>query len=104
MHQSSKSESFNQGKKLKIKLANASVTKRVGETPESFEALKSSVRAQICKDEQAKSLLEKNMMEITYEDDSGDIISVSDDEGLMAAYEVAQSSMKGRLKFFVKPR
>ena len=80
---------------LKIKLANASMTKRVGETPENFEALKKAVRAQICKDEQAQSLLEKNMIHITYQDDVGDVITVSDDEDLMAAYELAESSMNG---------
>lgn len=43
-------------------------------------------------------------MEITYQDDVGDVVYVSDDEDLLAAYDVAESSMKGQIKFFIKPR
>jgi len=53
MNQSSNQDSFNTGKKLKIKLSNAAVTKRVKDVPQSFEALKTAVRANICKDELA---------------------------------------------------
>jgi len=52
----------------------------------------------------AQSLLEKNLMEITYKDDDGEYINVSDDEDLKAAYELAEGSMKGKINFFVKPR
>jgi len=44
------------------------------------------------------------MLQITYEDDGGDIINVSDDEDLLSAYEIAESSMNGQLKFKVEPR
>lgn len=43
-------------------------------------------------------------MEITYKDEDGEFINVSDDEDLRAAYEVAESSMNGQINFFVKPR
>lgn len=82
MNQSSKCESFNTGNKLKIKLTSATVTKRVTEAPESFEALKTKVGALICKDESAQSLLEKNLMGITYKDESGKIVTVNDDKSL----------------------
>ena len=44
------------------------------------------------------------MMEITYQDEVGDVINVSDDEDLLTAYEIAETSMAGQLKFFIKPR
>lgn len=44
------------------------------------------------------------MMEITYTDDVGDVINVSDDEDLFVAYEVAESSMNNQIKFLVQPR
>jgi len=43
-------------------------------------------------------------MEITYTDDVGDVINVSDDEDLFVAYEVAASSMNNQIKFLVQPR
>ena len=43
-------------------------------------------------------------MEITYKDDDGEYINVTDDEDLKAAYELAEASMKGHINFFVKPR
>jgi hypothetical protein len=48
--------------------------------------------------------MEKNLMEITYTDDVGDVINVSDDEDLFVAYEVAASSMNNQIKFLVQPR
>ena len=104
MNQSSKQDSFNTGKKLKIKLSNASVNKRVKDTPENFEALKVAVREIICKDELARTLLEKNLMEISYKNEQGNFVAITNDEELQAAYEVAGTQMKGHLDIAVKPR
>ena len=41
------------------------------------------------------------MMEITYADDVGDLINVSDDEDLSVAYEVAENYMNCQIKFQV---
>jgi hypothetical protein len=92
-------------KKLTLKLVNGSITKRVRELPETFEALKSTVKAQMAKGEQIdKHLILSNQYAITYEDDTGDIINVSDDEDLHAAYDVAEDALGGQLKLEVKPR
>ena len=95
----------NQKKKLTVKLANGSYTKRVRDVPENFAALKSAVKAQMAKGEQSdQQLILANQFSITYKDDTGDIINVSDDEDLFAAYDVAEGSLGGQLKFEVKPR
>jgi len=95
----------NQKKKLTVKLANGSYTKRVRDVPENFSALKSAVKAQMAKGEQSdQQLILSNQFTITYKDDTGDIINVSDDEDLFAAYDVAEGSLGGQLKFEVKPR
>ena len=74
------------------------------DTPASFEALKQTVRAQVCTDKLTQKLLEKNLMEITYKDENGENHNVSDDEDLKTAYELAEGSMQGQIDFFVKPR
>jgi len=89
---------------LRIKVAKDTVIKRVREAPTNFEGLKKTFKAQVCKDEKSLELMEKNMMEITYTDDVGDVINVSDDEDLAVAYEVAESSMNNQIKFLVQPR
>lgn len=104
MNQSMMSDNFYNGSKLRIKVAKDTVTKRVREAPSNFEGLKKTLKAQVCKDEKSLALMEKNMMEITYTDDVGDVINVSDDEDLFVAYEVAESSMNNQIKFFVQPR
>lgn len=105
VNQSMMSASFyNGGSKLRIKVAKDTVIKRVREAPNDFEALKKTVKAQVCKDEKSLELMDKNMMEITYTDDVGDVINVSDDEDLFVAYEVAESSMNNQIKFLVQPR
>lgn len=92
-------------KKLTLKLVNGSITKRVRELPETFEALKTTVRAQMAKGEKInKEMILSDQYAITYEDDTGDIINVSDDEDLHAAYEVADDALGGQLKLQVKAR
>ena len=88
---------------LTVKLAYAAgITKRVRDAPKSFEALKTTAKAQMCRkglaDTQAQDL------SVTYADDTGDIINVSDDEDLITAYEVAGTHMKGNIKFEIRPR
>jgi hypothetical protein len=49
-------------------------------------------------------LILTNQYALTYKDDTGDIINVSDDEDLHAAYEVADEALGGQLKLEVKSR
>ena len=51
-----------------------------------------------------KNLILTNQYALTYKDDTGDIINVSDDEDLHAAYDHAEESLGGKLKFEIKPR
>ena len=51
-----------------------------------------------------KHLILTNQYALQYQDDTGDIINVSDDEDLHAAYEVADDALGGQLKLEVKPR
>lgn len=92
-------------KKLTLKLVSGSITKRVRELPETFAALKSQVKAQMARGEQAeKHMILANQYALTYKDDTGDVINVSDDEDLHAAYEVAEDALGGQLKLEVKAR
>ena len=84
---------------LTVKLtSHQGVTRRVKEAPESFQALQDAVKAQILKKQPNLEFA------VTYEDDQGDTINVSDDEDLTAAYDVAREHLKGRIKFHVRPR
>lgn len=51
----------------------------------------------------AAQLIAQGHFTITYEDDGGDIIQVSDDEDLMAAYDVAENFLNRQLKLQIKP-
>ena len=105
LNQSEVSFSQSGKKKLTLKLVSGSITKRVRELPENFEALKSQVKVQMAKGEQAdKHMILSNQYALQYQDDTGDIINVSDDEDLYAAYEVAEESLNGQLKLQVKSR
>ena len=103
--QSSMSQVTNSQKKLTLKLVNGSVTKRVRDIPENFEALKSTLKAQMAKGHQGdQSFIISNQFAITYKDDTGDVINVSDDEDLFAAYDVAETALGKQLKLQVEPR
>jgi len=41
---------------------------------------------------------------ITYKDDGGDLINISDDEDLQEAYSVGINNLGGQLSFQIKPR
>ena len=41
---------------------------------------------------------------ITYKDETEDIINISDDEDLLAAYDVAETSLNRKLKLVIQPR
>ena len=90
--------------KLTVKLTSSNVTKRVRTIPESFEALKQQVKAQMCKGKAEDQFIKSNQYQIVYEDETGDIINVSDDEDLLAAYDVAETSLGRQLKLQIKPR
>lgn len=67
------------------------MTKRVREIPENFVALKKIVKTQMSKKGTfMEKLIASEAYSITYTDDCGDVINVSDDEDLMAAFEVAE--------------
>lgn len=45
-----------------------------------------------------------DQFQIVYEDDTGDVINLSDDEDLLAAYDVAEATPSRQLKLQIKPR
>ena len=51
-----------------------------------------------------KQLILNNQYALTYKDETDDIINVSGDEDLYAAYEVAEDALGGQLKLEVKLR
>ena len=97
---------MSQSGKIVLKLTCNSVTKRVRELPENFEALKSQVKAQMCKSKNIKDsgFLLKDQFQITYTDDTGDVIHVSDDEDLLGAYDAAETCMNRQLRLQIDPR
>jgi hypothetical protein len=92
--------------KLALKLTCDNITKRLRDIPETFEALKKVVKAQMCKgsSSQVQQLLLTDQFSITYEDDTGDTINVSDDEDLFSAYDVAENFLNRQLRLNIKPR
>lgn len=90
--------------KLAVKITCDNITKRVRDAPESFEALKSTVKAQISKSSKNATFVRQGNFAITYTDDTGDVINVSDDEDLHAAYDVAENFMNRQLKLQIKQR
>ena len=52
----------------------------------------------MCKGKAADSYIKSGHYQIVYEDDTGDIINLSDDEDLFTAYEVAETAMNRQLK------
>jgi len=99
--------SVNSKKKLTIKLTNPSnnATKRVRDIPENFSALKKVVKAQMSKKGTfMEKLINSEKYSISYTDDCGDVINVSDDEDLYTAFEVAETSLGNQLKLNILPR
>lgn len=58
----------------------------------------------MCKGKPGDQFIQSGLYQIVYEDDTGDIINLSDDEDLLAAYEVAETSMGRQLKLQIQPR
>lgn len=80
--------------KLALKITFGDVTKRVRDIPETFEVLKTVVKTTMSKVKgPGAQAIEAGHFVMTYEDDTGDIINVYDDEDLMAAYEVAENCL-----------
>ena len=52
----------------------------------------------------SQSMILSNQYALTYTDDAGDVINVSDDEDLHAAYDVAEESLGSQLKLAVQSR
>lgn len=78
-----------------MKMTCQSVTKRVRGVPDTFDSLKTQVTDMMSKSKnlkKEKQFLLKGDFSITYEDDTGDLINVSDDEDLQSAYEFAEGS------------
>jgi hypothetical protein len=77
---------------MALKITCDNTTKRVRELPETFDALKSTVKVQMSKGTGATAkFVREGHFAITYEDDTGDVINLSDDEDLLAAYDVAEN-------------
>ena len=81
--------------KLVVKLSSARGTKRLGEAPENFQSLKARC---------VKVAGHVDQLSITYKDDGGDLINISDDEDLQEAYSVGINKLGGQLSFLIKPR
>jgi len=94
-------KAFNDGaslmstQKVALKISFEDVTKRVRDLPETFDALKTQVKAQMCKGKSAMdtSCIQADHYAVTYQDETGDVINVSDDEDLLAAYDVAECNL-----------
>ena len=52
----------------------------------------------MCKGKAEDQFIRSDQFQIVYEDETGDIINVSDDEDLLAAYDVAESALGRQLK------
>jgi hypothetical protein len=58
----------------------------------------------MCKGKAEDQFIKSDQYKIVYEDETGDIINVSDDEDLLAAYDVAETSLGRQLKLQILPR
>jgi len=58
----------------------------------------------MCKGKPQDEFIRADNFQIVYQDDTGDIINLSDDEDLLAAYDVAETSLAKQLKLEIKPR
>ncbi len=90
--------------RMTVKITCENSTKRVRDVPETFESLKSTVKTQMNKGTTATQYIKNDQFAITYQDDTGDVINLSDDEDLQAAYEVAENFMNRQLKLTVNQR
>ena len=81
--------------KIVVKLSSARATKRLGQAPENYMALKARCDKVAGPNEQ---------FTITYKDDGGDLICVSDDEDLQEAYSVAVNNLGGQVSFNIGSR
>ena len=71
--------------KIVVKLSSSRATKRLGQAPESYANLK----------EMCSKVARCPDVTITYTDNTGDDINVSDDEDLIEAYDVAENCLGG---------
>lgn len=58
----------------------------------------------MCKGKAEDQFIRSDQFQIVYEDETGDIINVSDDEDLLAAYDVAENALGRQLKLQIQPR
>lgn len=92
---------------ISVKVQSFTKTKRVREAPENFQALKQTVEAQVQgeltnNDEIISPSTNERNYHIKYLDGDNELINVSDDEDLLAAYDVAKKDLKGNLKFIIE--
>ena len=71
--------------KIVVKLTSSRATKRLGQAPESYASLK----------DKCLKVARCPKFSITYTDNTGDEINVSDDEDLTEAYDVAENALGG---------
>jgi PB1 domain len=83
---------------INVKIDSLSKIKRVRDVPQSFDALKSVVEAQL-KDTNVNQVSSNpRNYQIQYRDAQNDLINVSDDDDLLTAYEIATKELQGNLK------
>ena len=83
---------------INVKIDSLSKIKRVRDVPQSFDALKTAVEAQL-KDTNVNQVSSNpRNYQIQYRDAQNDLINVSDDDDLLTAYEVATKELQGNLK------
>ena len=91
-------------KEVRVKLLFGSITKRVPERPETLELLRAEVKGYLDTDEEVKEyLMNSDQFTLTYEDDSKEMIKISKDRDLQAAYQDGLEAEGAILKILVSP-
>jgi len=102
------SKIFNDGasimssQRLALKVTANDITKRLREAPETFEALKTQVKAQLSAIKGLDRDVKAGHFRLTYQDEIGDIIDIASDDDLLAAYDVAENFLNRQLKLKVE--
>lgn len=90
---------------IDVKIQSKKKMKRLGLAPGSYEDLRAKVEAQIAEERPIYGSPEfasaKKDYTIRYEDGDKELVNVSDDEDLQAAYKVARRQLGNSLKFLV---
>lgn len=102
------SKIFNDGasimssQRLALKVTVNDITKRLRDAPETFEALKQQVKAQLLMIKGLEKAVKEGHFRLTYQDETGDLIDIANDDDLLAAYDVAENFLNRQLKLKVE--